>query len=565
MINIFITILNMSAAATIALVAVMIVRQLLSKAPKIFSYVLWSVVFIRLICPVNFESPASLMPANTDIIPRMIGAYMGAPVSLSGSPYIGENVWSENEPLNWLVGQSITGSEQEPMPESKPESIPMPEPVSESNPATGAGTGPLILSVATYGWLLGIVIMLAYAVIGYIGLKRRVYDATIVSGNVYRTDKIATAFVLGLVRPKIYITSTANGTQLENILRHEQIHIKRRDYLIKPVAFMILAVHWFNPIVWLGYYLLSKDMEMSCDEAVLRSSLDDLRCDYSLSLLKLYTHRSTLISPLAFGEGSYNNMKARIKNVLKFKKTPRWAIIVCLLVVAVFIAGFTTTRPRELIAGEDRSITGSDTIGVRNEGENDQPPVSDSEQENEISAPILSQVPLTIESSWVDFDDSDYKWPMHASYVTNTSDQEIINYEQVFAAYDREGNPLLLYWDALGISQNGEVGSVGPGDGYGIITGISPVSPKSYLHVSDWDYLEEMMDLYQATYQQLQDDIDQLEEMEMNTELPKEQQEEFQEVAQNLLELKDETMKQYEETKFEPGETSISSYDNLFD
>lgn len=319
MTDILISVLNMSAAASIVAVAVIIARLPLTKAPKIFSYALWAVVFLRLVCPVNFESPASLMPTNAEIIPHSF-IYESVPRIESGVPVV-------DVPLNQFIENSLP----------------------KANPAASVNPVQVALSIVAYAWLLGIAALLSYAVVGYIRLKRRVYDATIELG-VFRTDKIATAFVLGLVWPKIYIPLSISGAQLEHILRHEQVHIKRRDYLIKPLAFIILAVHWFNPIVWISYYLMSKDMEMSCDEAVLRSSKGDLRQDYSMSLVKLYTRRPTLLSPLAFGEGSYNNMKARIKNVLNFKKAPRWAVIVCSLALVIFTVGFTTNSPQNMSA-----------------------------------------------------------------------------------------------------------------------------------------------------------------------------------------------------------------------
>lgn len=320
MTDIFISVLNMSAAASVAAVAVIAARLPLTKAPKIFSYALWAVVLLRLVCPVHFESPVSLMPADAEIIPHTLA---DEPVS-----YIESGVPLADEPQNRFRENSLP----------------------EANPAAGVNPGHVALSVAAYIWLLGIGLLLSYAVAGYIRLKRRVYDATIEGGNVYRTDKTNTAFVLGLVRPKICIPLAVSGAQLEHILKHEQVHIKRRDYLIKPLAFIILAVHWFNPVVWLSYYLMAKDLEMSCDEAVLRSAEGDLRQDYSMSLVKLYTRRPMLLSPLAFGEGSYKNMKARIKNVLNFQKMPRWAVMVCSLALVIFTVGFTTNPPQNMSA-----------------------------------------------------------------------------------------------------------------------------------------------------------------------------------------------------------------------
>lgn len=318
MTGILIAILNMSIAASIVATAVILVRFPLKKAPKIFSYVLWAVVFLRLICPFRFESPASLMPTNTEIIP---------PTTITASfPHINSGIPIIDEPINLFIERNLPHANL----------------VASVNPVQ------IALSIGAYIWLCGVVVLVLYAVVGYIRVKREVYDATLISDNIFETDKIPTAFVLGFIHPKIYIPTVVNGVQLDYILKHEQVHIRQRDYLIKPLSFLVLAVHWFNPVVWISYYLMSKDMEMSCDEAVLRKSVEDIRQTYSTSLVNLYAQKPRLLSPLAFGEGSFKSMKARVKNVLNFKKTPRWAIVLCSCVLVLFMAGFTTNPPRSL-------------------------------------------------------------------------------------------------------------------------------------------------------------------------------------------------------------------------
>lgn len=321
MTEILIAIVNMSIAASIVAIAVILVRFPLKKAPKVFSYVLWAAVFLRLICPFNFESPASLMPTQTEVISPTILTNSGVSVI--------------DEPVNLFLEATLP----------------------QVDTATSVNPVQVALTISAYAWLCGVVLIVFYGIISYIGVKRRVYDATLIQDNIFETDKISTAFVLGFIKPKIYLPTIVKGRQFDYILKHEQVHIQRRDYLIKPLAFFVLALHWFNPIVWLSYYFMSKDMEMSCDEAVLRKSNEDIRQDYSTSLVSLYTKKIGLLSPLAFGEGSYKNMKARIKNVLNFKKTPRWAIIVCSIMVVLFMAGFTTNPPRGLSA--DNLVNGS--------------------------------------------------------------------------------------------------------------------------------------------------------------------------------------------------------------
>ena len=314
MMKILIALLNMSIAASIVAVAVMLARIPLKKVPKIFSYALWAVVLLRLICPFGFESPTSLMPTNAEIISPAI---VTAPMSKinSGIPAVDDTV-------NLFFENAV--------------------PLTSINPIQ------IFLKIGTCIWLCGLIVLILNAVIGYNRIKHIVYDATLVRDNIFETDKISTAFVLGFIRPTIYIPTVVKGKQLDYILKHEQVHIRRKDHLIKPLAFFVVAIHWFNPIVWISYYLMSKDMEMSCDEAVLRKSNEDIRQAYSTSLVNLYTRNPGLLNPLAFGEGSVKTMKARIKNVLNFKKTPRWAIVLSSFLVVLFMAGFTTNPPQSL-------------------------------------------------------------------------------------------------------------------------------------------------------------------------------------------------------------------------
>jgi len=191
-------------------------------------------------------------------------------------------------------------------------------------------------------WFFIVVGMLIYTVVTYALLKRKLRFATKMDGNVYETDRIRSPFVLGFVRPKIYVPVGLSDSDLDYILRHERTHIKRLDYLVKPVAFLALALHWFNPLVWLTYFLLAADMEMSCDERVLNEMGGEVKEAYSNALLSLATGRHLIgLSPLVFGEG---NTKKRIKNVLKFKKPSRIIIAAAMILVVALTAGFAVNR-----------------------------------------------------------------------------------------------------------------------------------------------------------------------------------------------------------------------------
>lgn len=300
----FITILNMSITASVVALTVMLVRIPMRKAPKIFSYALWGVVLFRLVCPFSIESVFGLMPVSTHVVLQDI-------------------VYSQTSAI--LAGINNV----------------MPTVLPEHN------TNPIhtVLDIAVYVWLVGFIALLLYAVIGYVRLKRRVYYATLIRDNVYVTDTIKTPFVLGFIRPKIYMPIGIEPSQYDYILKHEQTHIKRSDYLIKPFAFIALTLHWFNPLIWAAYFLMTKDMEMSCDESVLKKANEDIRSDYSYSLLNLSVKRAMLLSPLAFGE---SNVKERVKNVLKFKKLSRIIVVLVAVFITIFIIGFALDRNTEI-------------------------------------------------------------------------------------------------------------------------------------------------------------------------------------------------------------------------
>ncbi|MCL1918442.1 MAG: M56 family metallopeptidase [Peptococcaceae bacterium] len=278
--GVFLEILGMSIMAGYVVLVVMLVRLPLKRFPKIYSYVLWAVVLFRLLCPFSIESAISFMPVFPEIFSDML------PLSSADQA---------------IADPALSGVD--------PESV----------AAKRAG-----FTAAIYVWLAGITALLLHASHGYLRIKRRLQTATWVRDNIYETDRIITPFVLGFFRPKVYIPL---GIQDKDyILEHEQTHIRRRDYLIKPVAYLALCLHWFNPVIWLGYFLMCKDMEMSCDERVLKGSAKDIRKDYSGSLLALSIRQSGLLTPSAPAFGD-NTTKTRIKNVLKYRRPGAWISI----------------------------------------------------------------------------------------------------------------------------------------------------------------------------------------------------------------------------------------------
>ncbi len=303
--KVFLQVINMSITASYAILCVLVIRLVLKRFPKIFSYMLWAVVLFRLICPFSFEGLFSLLPAN-EHVPQNI-AYLPKPEINSG-------ITSIDGAVNNL--------------------LPPANPVASVNPMQ------VWIAIGETVWIIGIVVLLTYSIYAAVKLHRNLRKATYIADNIYRMDKLKTSFVFGIIRPKIYLPADLSENESSYILLHEQTHIRRLDHIIKPVAFLVTCIHWFNPLVWISFFLMSEDMELSCDERVIRQMGIGIKKEYSSSLLSLSTGRRIVGGcPLAFGE---NNTKGRIKNVLNYKKPALWGIIIALLVVAAVIAGLMT-------------------------------------------------------------------------------------------------------------------------------------------------------------------------------------------------------------------------------
>lgn len=277
--KLFLQVFDMSLTAGWVILFVLSARLFLKKAPKGFSYLLWSVVLFRLICPVSFESIFSVF----------------------GIAFRGVNNVS---PMGGEISSVIL-------------------PAAVVSPQSGAVAVMPLNSISFTGifsavWLLGMAIMLALGIASLLRLKIRLKNAVKLKDNIYLSDEIPTAFVLGLLRPKIYLPISLSDREREYILLHEQTHIKRLDHGTKVLGFLALCIHWFNPLVWVAFFAFSKDMELSCDEAVIRNMGNDIKRDYSASLLSLSAGKTRArCIPLAFSE---NDTKSRVKNVLKYKR-----------------------------------------------------------------------------------------------------------------------------------------------------------------------------------------------------------------------------------------------------
>lgn len=315
-------ILNMSLTAGIVIVLVLISRILLKRVPKIFSYALWAVVLFRLVCPVSFSSEFSL-----------IGFFHSPASTTNGSTYssityIPDNIVHTEYPQVDLPIPIISEVINDNLPQGEEQLV--------ADPLEGW------MALATLLWLFGITGVLIYSAVSLILLRRKLVGAVRLRDNIYLADHIVTPFVIGIFRTKIYLPSTLSEEEQGFVILHEQTHIRRFDHIIKMLAFLALSVHWFNPLVWVAFICCVKDMEMSCDERVLKKMGGEIKTAYSTSLLSLATGRRFINgSPLAFGEG---NIKGRIKNVMNFKKPAAWVIAISVVLVVALSIGFATNR-----------------------------------------------------------------------------------------------------------------------------------------------------------------------------------------------------------------------------
>lgn len=311
MAEIFQKALNMSIAAGWLILAVIALRLLLRRAPKRFRLLLWAVVGLRLALPWSIESALSLIP-SAQTLPEGI--------MLERAPVLDTGISA----LNGAINPGFTAA---------------------FTPELGASANPLqvLLPIAAALWMLGAAAMLLWALVSWLRLRKRVREAVRLEENVYECE-IASPFVLGLFRPRIYLPFSLENGERELVLAHERAHITAGDHIIKPLGWLLLAAHWYNPLVWLAYALFCRDIELACDERVVHGlSLSD-RADYSQALLDLSRPRGGVRAcPLAFGESS---VKGRVKSVLSYKKPAFWLVLLA-VVVCVGAAVCFLTDPKE--------------------------------------------------------------------------------------------------------------------------------------------------------------------------------------------------------------------------
>lgn len=305
---VMIKLFNMSLTAVWLILAVIVLRLTLKKAPKYINIILWGLVGFRLVCPFSFESILSLIPVSEPI---------PSGIQFSSSPNVDTGFDAVNEIINPAVSEFAK--------------VPY---------TMGYSPIDMILRISFAVWLAGVAIIIVYSLISYALLRRKVRVCVRYDDNIYLCDNIKTPFILGIIKPKIYLPSDINASQISSVTAHEKSHISRLDHIWKTLGFSILCVHWFNPLVWLSYNLFCRDIEYACDEKVIKTMATGEKKEYSETLLSLSSPKQRISAcPLAFGEVS---VKSRIKSVLSYKKPAIWLIVASVIALVAVALGFMT-------------------------------------------------------------------------------------------------------------------------------------------------------------------------------------------------------------------------------
>ena len=306
--ELFLKIVNMSISASWVVVAVLALRFCLKKAPKWVNVLLWGIVAARMVFPFSIESVLSLIPSAETISPT---------VMMEQTPSVQTGVPALNHVINPVISGSFT-------------------------PAPGASANPLQIWIPVLAgiWLFGIVALFLYSAVSYCRLRRKVCEAVILRDNIYQSENVCSPFVLGIIRPKIYLPYHMDSREVGHVIAHEQTHIRRKDHWWKPLGFLLLTIHWFNPLMWLSYVLLCRDIELACDEKVIGKMGNAQRADYTQALVACSVDRRLIAAcPLAFGE---IGVKERVKSVMNYKKPAFWIVLASVIVCAVIAVCFLT-------------------------------------------------------------------------------------------------------------------------------------------------------------------------------------------------------------------------------
>ena len=310
--ELFLKIINMSISASWLILAVLILRLVLKKAPKWVNVLLWGIVAVRLICPFSFESALSLIP-SAETFPEKI---------ISGPSFdVQTGITPIDNRINDYLGDRYF------------EGVTVP-----------TNNGNNVMTILTIVWIIGILLLATYTIISYQRLNRKVDTAVHYKDNIFQSENVSSPFVLGIINPRIYLPFSMNEQDMEHVVAHEQAHIRRKDHWWKPLGFLLLTIHWFNPLMWLAYVLLCRDIELACDEKVIKELGNEQRADYMQALVACSVNRRMIAAcPLAFGEVG---VKERVKSVMNYKKPAFWVIIIA-VIICVGVAACFLTNPKQ--------------------------------------------------------------------------------------------------------------------------------------------------------------------------------------------------------------------------
>ena len=327
----FSNILNASIAASWMVLAVVVLRFLLKKAPRWTHVALWGLVAVRLLLPFSIESAFSLIPSVETVpqeILRVEGTQLQQPAHFD---VVSNPIFSGGASVE--VGQTIDRVQVQ-------------------------------MVNLSFIWLAGITVLLIYTAISYWRLRRKVSEAVLLRDNIYQGENVGSPFVLGIIKPKVYLSYNMNEQDLSHVVAHEWAHIRRKDHWWKPLGFLLLTIHWFNPVMWLAYVLLCRDIELACDEKVIKELGNEQRADYTQALVACSVNRRMIAAcPLAFGEVG---VKERVKSVMNYKKPAFWIVVVAVITCAVVAVCFLTNPVAEVELGDIESVT-VDNISVSDE------------------------------------------------------------------------------------------------------------------------------------------------------------------------------------------------------
>lgn len=354
--NIFVYLLHNSIAVCVVILTVFAVRLFLRRAPKKYSYILWSIVGIYLLCPIRLSSPISIYSLINNVSDTFL-EHHSLPLNAKNfadknKTYNEKNQKTKDSNKSKFDNVSSTNKNQK----------------TKQNQNNTAGTEnisqSLTVTTTAYIWLCGCIVLLVRNLFLIWRTKQTVLMAIRRKDNIYESECISTPFVLGIVRPKIYIPFNLSEQEREYILKHEQYHIRRKDQIIKICAYILCVIYWFQPLIWFAYFVMIRDMEMSCDEYVLKNSKSDIRAAYSTSLLKLATKTEDFNAGLpAFGE---SDIRKRVKNIMKFNAKKKWVSVVAAIAVVIVGVSCLTKAAVKTDANKPNKIIAEKKIGPDN-------------------------------------------------------------------------------------------------------------------------------------------------------------------------------------------------------